>query len=48
VNSFFGVSVASAGDIDGNGSAEIAVGASYHDSPVNNEVGKVYVYSLKP
>lgn len=39
----FGLSVASAGDVNGDGFADIVVGASRYDEGMSN-VGKIYVY----
>jgi hypothetical protein len=40
INNFFGYSVASAGDLNGDGYADLAIGAVQY----NNSTGKVYVY----
>jgi hypothetical protein len=40
---FFGFSVASAGDVNGDGYADVIVCAMYHDGPGNN-AGEAYVY----
>ena len=40
---FFGDSVATAGDVNGDGYSDIIVGAPYYDSPESNE-GKVFAY----
>jgi hypothetical protein len=39
----FGLSVASAGDVNGDGFADIVIGASRYDEGMSN-VGKIYVY----
>jgi hypothetical protein len=39
----FGVSVATAGDVNGDGYADVIVGAPYHDNGETNE-GRAYVY----
>jgi FG-GAP repeat. len=43
VNAFFGYSVASAGDIDGDGDDEVLIGAPQYDSPESNE-GAVFLW----
>ncbi|HET6203294.1 MAG TPA: FG-GAP-like repeat-containing protein [Planctomycetota bacterium] len=41
----FGYSVSRAGDVDGNGLADVVVGAPTHDSLGGVDTGKAYVYS---
>jgi large repetitive protein len=40
----FGFSIANAGDVDGDGVADLLVGAPYHDSPLQDG-GSAYLYS---
>jgi hypothetical protein len=44
-NDRFGWSVASAGDVNGDGYADVIVGAPYYDVTPDNDEGKVYVYA---
>jgi hypothetical protein len=46
-NAFFGISVASAGDVNKDGFSDIIVGAHFYDSGETNE-GKVFVYLGTP
>ncbi|MEW6741812.1 MAG: integrin alpha [Planctomycetota bacterium] len=41
----FGFSVSGAGDIDGDGRAEILVGAHLHDGPAGPDSGWIYLFS---
>ncbi|PCJ65274.1 MAG: hypothetical protein COA58_10475 [Bacteroidetes bacterium] len=43
VNAFFGVSVSTAGDVNGDGYSDVIVGADYYDNGQTNE-GAVFVY----
>ncbi len=43
IGAWFGFSVASAGDVDGDGASDVIVGAPFHDSGQSNE-GMAYVY----
>jgi hypothetical protein len=42
-NVFFGNAVASAGDVNGDGYADVIVGADHYDNPASNE-GRAFVY----
>jgi hypothetical protein len=44
VGAYFGVSVSTAGDVNGDGYADVIVGASYYDNGETNE-GRAYVYT---
>jgi hypothetical protein len=46
-NAQYGVSVASAGDVNGDGYSDVIVGAQYYDHPENAE-GRAYVYHGGP
>jgi len=43
ISAFFGVSVATAGDVNGDGYADVIVGASFYDNGQTNE-GRAYLY----
>ncbi len=43
-NAEFGISVATAGDVNGDGYSDVIVGARFHDVTVNGSEGKAYVY----
>lgn len=42
---WFAESLASIGDVDGDGVDDFLVGAPRHDGPAGNDIGKAYVYS---
>lgn len=44
-NSFFGACVSLAGDVNGDGYGDVAVGAQYHDGPAGENEGAVFVYN---
>jgi FG-GAP repeat len=44
----FGYSVSSAGDVNKNGRSELIISARATSSPVGNQIGSAYVYSLDP
>ncbi len=41
----FGVAVAGLGDLDGDGSGDVAVGAPFEDTPAGVDAGRAYVFS---
>ncbi len=44
INDFFGWSVSSAGDVNGDGFSDVIVGAPYYDIGGNPDVGRAYIY----
>ncbi len=43
-NAFFGISVASAGDVNGDGYSDVIVGANGYDDGANTDEGRAFVY----
>ncbi len=41
---FFGFSVASAGDVNGDGYSDVIIGAKYYDDGANSDEGRAFVY----
>ncbi len=44
INSYYGISIASAGDVNGDGYSDVIVGSHYYDDGPNTDEGRAFVY----